>query len=264
MRAEEFVASYFDAWNRSDAEGVADHLTQNGKYCDIPLNQELTRKALVADLTRAFSLERACYELVGEALYGENTIAFQYRVTSLDSEGNRIPGSSWFGAEFMTIENGAAVRIADYWDLSPATGLTDDELPGEPALSKYARSGLSEQQMEDYKNRLLALVREDKIFLNSEITLPALAGLMNCSVNHLSQVINGGFDTSFYDFLNAYRIEEAKRILRGRERDSRAILDIPFEVGFNTNSAFYSAFKKTTGQTPAHYRREQLKLADQD
>jgi AraC-like DNA-binding protein len=104
----------------------------------------------------------------------------------------------------------------------------------------------------------------EKIYLNSEMTLPALAGLMECSVNHLSQVINAGFGASFYDYLNSYRIEEAKRILGGADSASQAILDIPFEVGFNTNSAFYAAFKKSTGQTPAQYRRKQLKLVAGD
>jgi AraC-like DNA-binding protein len=78
---------------------------------------------------------------------------------------------------------------------------------------------------------------------------------VKCSVNHLSQAVNSGFGMSFFDFLNSYRIEEAKTMLSQCDPRSQAILDVSFAVGFNSNSAFYAAFKKATGQTPAQYRR---------
>lgn len=79
--------------------------------------------------------------------------------------------------------------------------------------------------------------------------------MVNCSVNHLSQAVNSGFNMSFFDFLNSYRIEEAKTILLRCDAMSQSILDVSFAVGFNSNSAFYAAFKKATGQTPAQFRR---------
>jgi len=264
VRAAGFVASYFDAWNQADAEGVADHLTRNGTYCDIPLNQQLTRKALVANLEDFFSHEHSRYDMVGEALSSETTIAFQYRVTPLDSRGGKPVGSPWFGAEFMNIDSDAAVRIADYYEIS-----TDSENPARTTSSvsasiKYARSGLGEQEMENYKERLGLLMRSEKLHLRSDLTLPKLAVMVDCSVNHLSQVLNAGFGMSFFDYLNAYRIEEAKQMLCTRQGATHAILDIPFAVGFNTNSAFYSAFKKSTGQTPAQYRRAWVNAGDRD
>ena len=98
----------------------------------------------------------------------------------------------------------------------------------------------------------------DKVYLESELTMPKLAKLVKCSVNHLSQAVNSGFGMSFFDFLNSYRIEEAKAMLSQSKPQSQAILDISFAVGFNSNSAFYAAFKKATGQTPAQYRRVYL------
>jgi AraC-like DNA-binding protein len=74
----------------------------------------------------------------------------------------------------------------------------------------------------------------------------------------LSQVINSGFGTSFFDYLNRYRIEHARELLASLDSQSTAILNIAFTVGFNSNSAFYSAFKKRVGVTPAQYRRKQL------
>ena len=85
--------------------------------------------------------------------------------------------------------------------------------------------------------------------------MPKLAGLVHCSVNHLSQAVNSGFGMNFFDFLNSYRIEEAKAMLKQNDPQAQAILDVSFAVGFNSNSAFYAAFKKATGQTPAQFRR---------
>ena len=99
----------------------------------------------------------------------------------------------------------------------------------------------------------------EQLFLCSDMTLPKLADTVGCSVNHLSQVINAGFGMSFFDYLNRYRIQYARELLSAMDDRSCAILNIAFTVGFNSNSAFYAAFKKCVGQTPAQYRREQLR-----
>ena len=100
-----------------------------------------------------------------------------------------------------------------------------------------------------------------KAYLDPDLTLPRLAAMVDCSVNHLSQAVNSGFKMSFFDFLNSYRITEAKTILLRHDAVSQSILDVSFAVGFNSNSAFYAAFKKATGQTPAQFRRSLHPLA---
>ena len=94
----------------------------------------------------------------------------------------------------------------------------------------------------------------ERLYLRPDLTLPRLAQAIDCSVNHLSQVINAGFGVSFFDFVNHYRVEHAKRLLKEAEGRG-AILNIAYSSGFNSNSAFYSAFRKFVGNTPAQYRR---------
>ena len=106
-----------------------------------------------------------------------------------------------------------------------------------------------------YKQRLDRIMQSRKEYLRPELTLPKLAESVGCSVNNLSQVINSGFGTSFFDYLNRYRIEHARKLLENSDAQSGAILTIAFTVGFNSNSAFYSAFKKHVGMTPAQYRQ---------
>ncbi|MGY8795830.1 MAG: nuclear transport factor 2 family protein, partial [Woeseiales bacterium] len=100
MHVTEFVESYFDAWNKHDAKGVAGHLTKDGIYCDVPENARRTHDELITELSEFFSDHHHHYELSGDILTGQNTIAFQYRMTLF----NKSHSSSIVnGAEFMTL-----------------------------------------------------------------------------------------------------------------------------------------------------------------
>ena len=259
MRAVDFVESYFDAWNHGDARRVAGHLAANGTYCDVPIQLHRSREELVAHLVEFFAKEHPRYDVIGDILTGHNTVAFQYRVTFDDGTAD------YFGAEFVTFDGDAASEISDYYEI-PNVVAADTEANSDLGLSnamrrKYAKSGLSDAQMGTYTHRLVSLMQTKRAYLRPDLTLPKLAALVDCSVNHLSQVINSGFSTSFFGFLNHYRIEYAKSLLAEPGDPNRAILNIAFEVGFNSNSAFYAAFKKDSGQSPAQFRRLALKKA---
>lgn len=245
MRAAEFVDSYFYAWNHRDARLVAGHLTNDGTYCDVPRNEQHTREELAEKLVEFFDSHEQRYELLGEILTGTNSIAFQYRVSSPG-----VGADPFYGAEFVTLNGAEAVRIFDYYDV-PGASLSHEQ--------KYTKSGLSDSKMEKYKRRLVSLMQFEKVYRRPDLTLPNLAALVNCSVNHLSQVINSGFGVSFFDYLNQYRIEHAKHMLSQYTGRRQSVLNIALTVGFNSNSSFYTAFKKASGQTPAQYRQSQKK-----
>jgi AraC-like DNA-binding protein len=256
MRRAEFVNSYFDAWNHRDPEEVAAHLARNGRYRDISQNVEWTHDELIANLEQFFATFQHRYELTGRVLTSRNSIAYQYRMIPRD-DGNYTHDETYHGAEFITLRDDAALTITDYYDVAEA------RLPSgpvaQPAQCKYAKSGLDDQMLLEYKNRLDDVMRSEKLFLQSGLTLPSLAEAVGCSVNHLSQVINSGFNMSFFDYLNTYRVHRATELMTGVDGLGQAVLNIAYTVGFNSISAFYSAFKKHVGQTPAQYRREQLK-----
>ena len=251
MRAEKFVESYFDAWNHTDPEGVANHLTADGVYTDVPLNIRRTHDELIVTLNDFFAGFPHRYEVIGDIISNRNTIAFQYRVCPAKGSGDGKL-SSYRGAEFMTLDGDAAVTITDYYDF-PINGQKD----------KYAKSGLRRQQMQAYKNRLEEVMVLQQAYLQPNLTLPALAKSVDCSVNHLSQVINAGFNVSFFDYINRHRVDHARALLSEVDGSSGAILKIAFSVGFNSNSAFYAAFKKHVGMTPAQYRKTQVPVPAQ-
>ena len=248
MHTAGFVESYFDAWNHHDARLVADHLTADGTYCDIPDQQQHSRDELLATLTNFFASNNHRYELIGEILSGRNSVAFQYSVSPSDTLEN-----TFSGAEFVTFNGSGAIRILDYYNMP---GLVSSSV----FQQKYTKSGLSNSQIESYKRRLADLMHIETVFLNPDLTLPGLAELVGCSVNHLSQVINSGFGISYFDYLNQHRVEYARQLLHRQDGRHESILNIAFAAGFNSHSSFYAAFKKASGQTPAQFRRSQAKI----
>ena len=258
MRAANFVESYFDAWNHCDPKAVADHLVADGTYRDMPENVERSHDDLITNLAEFFLIYRHKYLLIGEVLTGENTIAFQYQAYSPEPNKESNLPIPYRGAEFMTMQGDAALTITDYYDfpgpyqiskrVSTARGHQEQ---------KYAKSGLSREQQHLYSQQLEQVMQLQQAFLRPDLTLPKLAQEVGCSGNHLSQVINSEFGTNFFEFLNQYRIDYAKVLLSRKNGQGISILNIALKVGFNSNSAFYSAFKKRVGLTPAQYRQLQ-------
>ena len=263
VRTADFVQSYFDAWNHRDPEAVAHHLAAEGTYLDVPDNEQSSRDELIVDLHQFFADFRHRYELIGDILEGRNTVAFQYRMYSPRAAQHGAGEDCIYGAEFMTLRGDAAMTITDYYEIPGAdkvsrfTGLGSRRSEG----PKYAKSGLTDDQLAEYKQRLERVMNVERVYLRPDLTLPELAKAVGCSVNHLSQVINAGFGMSFFDYVNRYRVDHAKTLLSELESPGDSVLNIAFSVGFNSNSAFYTAFKKCVGQAPAQYRRGLLRQA---
>jgi AraC-like DNA-binding protein len=120
---------------------------------------------------------------------------------------------------------------------------------------KYRDSPLTAEEKRRYSEKLSAYMVREKPYLNSSLSLNELAGAVALAPRHLSQVINEHFRQNFYDFVNSYRIEDAKQRLLDQSRN-RNVLEILYEVGFNSKSAFNLAFKTHTGLTPTEYRKK--------
>ena len=254
MHSTQFVTSYFDAWNQHDPEGIADHLTPDGIYRDVRQNAQRDHDELVEFLNQFFGQYRHRYELIGDILSNGNTVAFQYQMIPSGRSGCGKK-TIYQGAEFITLQDDSATLIADYYDVPEDDGPSIVHTRhGSAQRRKYAKSGLTDSRMRKYMRTLDQVMRREEAYLDPELTLPLLAERVGCSVNHLSQVINAGFGMSFFDYVNKYRVKRAKRILGNLEQHA-AVLKVAYSVGFNSNSAFYTAFKKRVGMTPAQYRQ---------
>jgi len=121
--------------------------------------------------------------------------------------------------------------------------------------NKYKRSSLSSELCEVLMTELDTYMQSDRAYLDNQLSLPQLAERLGVSVNYLSQTINQQTDKNFFDYINSYRVEEAKHLFKAGGESPKNILDIAMSAGFNSKSAFYTAFKKHTGMTPGAYRK---------
>ncbi|CAD0218766.1 AraC family transcriptional regulator [Chryseobacterium sp. D764] len=125
-------------------------------------------------------------------------------------------------------------------------------------VSEEKSSNQSMGDEKEYNEELLKLKKymvEKRPFLNSSLTIQDVSNDIEIPVRDLSLLINHQLGQHFYDFVNAYRIESAKDILKDTSKSKVTILEILYEVGFNSKSSFNTAFKKHTGNTPTSYRK---------
>ncbi|MFE3866661.1 helix-turn-helix domain-containing protein [Flavobacterium sp. LS2P90] len=97
---------------------------------------------------------------------------------------------------------------------------------------------------------------EEEPFLDPSLTIQELANQIDIPVRDLSVLINHHMDQHFFDFVNEYRIQKAMGILKDQSRSQLTVLEILYEVGFNSKSSFNTSFKKYTNLTPTAYRND--------
>jgi AraC-like DNA-binding protein len=103
--------------------------------------------------------------------------------------------------------------------------------------------------------KLQQYMRNEKPFLDPELSLSSLAKAMGINRNQLSQLINIGIGENFYDFINKYRVEEVKRLMIDPKKQNYNLLGMALEAGFKSKSTFNLIFKRFTGLTPTEYRK---------
>lgn len=119
---------------------------------------------------------------------------------------------------------------------------------------------LSDERIGEMVRRIRSLMEEDKLYQETDLTLPQLAEKLNVPTYQVSLALNEGMKKSFYDVINSYRVNEAKRLLLDTRNNNFTILSVGFEAGFNSKTTFNTVFKKFTGLTPTEYREAQKSM----
>ena len=109
------------------------------------------------------------------------------------------------------------------------------------------------EKISELKEKLLYVMQVNKPYLKSDLKISDLANLLSVPAYQLSRLINSEFFVNFYDFINKYRVEEAKKLLI-EDAHKYKILSIGYEVGFNSKATFNRVFKKFTNFTPSAFK----------
>jgi len=92
-------------------------------------------------------------------------------------------------------------------------------------------------------------------FMDSSLSVYDLAKQINVPSRELSIAINHNLNKHFFDYVNEYRIKKAMEIFKNTTDEKLTVLEVLYEVGFNSKSSFNTAFKKFTGTTPSEFKR---------
>ena len=118
---------------------------------------------------------------------------------------------------------------------------------------KYKKLLFKDQELKKYKTRLIDLMEQKDLYLDPELTLRSLAEYMNLPANHMSQLLNKGFNQNFTEYVNTYRLEHFKKLLQTTDSHHLTILALAYDSGFNSKTVFNTFFKNKEGITPKAY-----------
>lgn len=128
-------------------------------------------------------------------------------------------------------------------------------LLNEETAIKYVGYKLELGEIEIISKKIINALENDKLYLNSELNLEDLSNEININSRKVSRVINDKLNSSFFDLINYYRIEAAKDIFKKNKDLKLTVLEVMYEVGFNSKSSFNTQFKKRTGLTPSEFMK---------
>ncbi|GMN08901.1 helix-turn-helix domain-containing protein [Croceitalea sp. MTPC9] len=116
----------------------------------------------------------------------------------------------------------------------------------------YVDKKIEETRATELLESLDELMRTKKLYKNADLKLAEVAKQIALSTHQMSQLLNDNLGKSFPNWLNEYRIHEAKELIRSHDKYS--IESIGYECGFNSKSTFYTAFKRITQTTPSQFK----------
>ncbi len=158
----------------------------------------------------------------------------------------------YFSYEIMWISIPVFVYVIGYFSLrQPAIF----RIPDKPK-SKSDKQRLKPDEIQTLQKRLKYYIVEEKVYLQSDITLKVLADKLETSSNNLSWLLNQVYQTSFYDYINEHRIQEFLKKIDHEEHSNHTFLALAMDVGFNSKSTFNRVFKSVMGTTPRNYLKD--------
>ena len=148
-------------------------------------------------------------------------------------------------------------NMQGFSELHQSNLLIEDIKTSQKEDQKSTSNILDIKQIETLKEGLLLYFKEEEPFLNPQLSLKFVAGVLELSTNKVSYLINKAFHLNFNDFVNSYRLNHFKTIALNPKNAHLTILGLAYDSGFNSKSVFNSYFKKMEGITPSQWVKNQ-------
>ncbi len=169
------------------------------------------------------------------------------------AEINIIPGLSLVNVSLLILINGMFYKGLKQPMIFQGISLADETLVSPISMTKE-EADIPDEELIRIKNYMASL----EPFKDAALTLNELASQLEMPARKLSGLINRHFGQNFIDFVNTYRIELAKSRLKNPVDPKETILEVMYEVGFNSKSSFNTLFKQKTGSTPSDFKKQSI------
>ena len=130
----------------------------------------------------------------------------------------------------------------------------DDE-PAEQK-AKYANVSIPDETLDALHAQIDGIMNEQQLYLRQDLKIAEVAKLVNVPPYQLSYLFTQHMQTTFYDYLYDFRIEEFKRRIIAGELKRYTVEALAQRCGFNSRASFFRIFKKKTGTTPNEFIKQ--------
>ena len=121
---------------------------------------------------------------------------------------------------------------------------------------KYSKSHINDLDVDEILQVVENLIIEQQVYRDENLSLKSFSEKLGLTPHQVSELLNSRIGTSFPNFIATHRVKAAQSILV-KDQDA-AIIAVGYEVGFNSVSSFYAAFKKYTGMSPGKFKYQHL------
>jgi len=128
----------------------------------------------------------------------------------------------------------------------------------EPVHEKVSSSKqkINAQVISSHFEKINHMIVAESLYRNEDLGIEDVAKRIDMSTGYVSKIIKGATQKNFPIWINEFRVEEAKAMFIDPDFNNYTTLSIGLEAGFKSKSAFYAAFKKVTGESPAQFRKK--------
>lgn len=250
---EQLVARYLEFWDQADIDGLISMYNPAMQYHDMPSGEVIDYPDLKHFLTDTFAHKTDQHLKLKESVLLEGNSAFIYWTrTFVATDTQRKVTVN--GVELIVFRDGAISSIHEFYDFRDADAEPASVQEKGTHLEKMTKLGLNDAMIQQLASELTDYLDQDKPYLLPELTLATVSKHLGYTRNQISFVINHVLDRTFYDLVNARRVDHVIAKMSSNDQNL-SILELGFDAGFNSVSGFYNAFKKQTGMTPAQYMR---------
>jgi AraC-like DNA-binding protein len=259
MELDKLVQAYFDAWNAHDTAALLAFFHKDASYHDAFWMETCMAEDLAQYLDDSFDLEQYWYQQSGALITVGDGVVFRY---SAHDQTDKANGPAVFtGAIVFVFRDNKIFSVSDvYCNPNPAAlkELARWSMRHHGRL-RNMRFGLPAVMATQYRDKLSALMEQDRVFLDPNLTLSEVANRLGCSVDHLTEVVTTEFGASFYSFLDRYRATYAKDLLMKESTDPDYLYEVAAQSGFRSVERFNRAFKNIFRVRPADFHPHKSK-----